>query len=215
MVQVLLTPSFFYHGIVRIPLFGCCPQHRTYRCWRNFELKRTLTFKERIYISFLLWKHIHHSDLFRYFPEVITIFLFKYAKQNEEKTRRRKRLSIFHIWAKYVFERRFTAKHLTMLGLFLTRSQSVRAKKKGKKRLRSFFASMLRRVKKSEKGKDSFFSSGFFGVVLPDFFPTRESNFCTAANSSVYQNVDLRTTYVGKIQHFLQNSAKCWQILKM
>ena len=32
----------------------------------------------------------------------------------------------------YVFERRFTAKHLTMFGFFLTYSQSVRAKKKGK-----------------------------------------------------------------------------------
>ena len=32
MLQVLLTPSVFYHGIVRMPLFGCCPQHRTYRC---------------------------------------------------------------------------------------------------------------------------------------------------------------------------------------
>ena len=47
--------------------------------------------------------------------------------------RRRKRSSIFHIRAKYVFEKRFMAKHLTMFGLFLTHSQSVRTKKEGEK----------------------------------------------------------------------------------
>ena len=41
---------------------------------------------------------------------------------------------MFHFQAKYVFERRFTAKHLTMFGFFLTYSQSVRAKKKKKEK---------------------------------------------------------------------------------
>ena len=39
----------------------------------------------------------------------------------------------FDIWSfimRHLGERRFTAKHLTMFGIFLTHSQSVRAKKK-------------------------------------------------------------------------------------
>ena len=60
-------------------------------------------------------------------------------KGKYKKGRRWKRVVLFHFQAKYVFERRFTAKHLTMFGFFLTYSQSVRAKKKkrrkGKKKL--------------------------------------------------------------------------------
>ena len=67
-------------------------------------------------------------------------FSFQLWKKKYKKGRRWKRVLIFHIQAKYVFERRFTAKHLTMFGFFLTYSQSVRA--------REFFF-----LKKGEKGQ--------------------------------------------------------------
>ena len=62
---------------------------------------------------------------------------------------------IIHFQAKYVFERRFTAKHLTMFGFFSTYSQSVRAKKK------------------------SFFDPGFNRCLNTDFPRSLRCNFLT------------------------------------
>ena len=83
---------------------------------------------------FLFEAGIHHWDTFRYFSGSKYDVFFSNMQKVIEKGRRWKRVLIFHFQAKYVFERRFTAKHLTMFGFFLTYSQSVRAKKKNEKK---------------------------------------------------------------------------------
>ena len=62
--------------------------------------------------------------------EVSKHFSFQRRKKGEEKGRRRKRILIVQIGAKYVFERRFTAKHLTTFGLFRVHLSTRRAEKR-------------------------------------------------------------------------------------
>ena len=117
---------FSYHEISRMPTYGCRLQHKAYSCRRNFEWKRKRAFSERFYISCLPSMYNFSGSKYD--------FSFQVWKKEIEKGRRWKRVLIIHFQAKYVFERRFTAKHLTMFGFFLTYSQSVRAKKKREKK---------------------------------------------------------------------------------
>ena len=101
-----------------MPTYGCRLQHKAYSCRRNFEWKRKRAFSERFHISCLPSMYNFSGSKYDLFFSIL------------KKGRRWKRIVISHFQAKYVFERRFTAKHLTMFGFFLTYSQSVRAKKK-------------------------------------------------------------------------------------
>ena len=85
MLHVLVTPSYFYNGIVRIPLFGCCPRHRTYCCWRNFEWKHAHGLSRNEFTSpFYFMSIFTIRILFAIFPEVRTYF------SNKQKCKRKK-----------------------------------------------------------------------------------------------------------------------------
>ena len=100
----------------------CTPYSFSSHHSSHLEWKRKRAFSERLYISGI--PSMYNFSGSKY------VFFFSIMKKELEKGRRWKRVLIFHFQAKYVFERRFTARHLTIFGFFLTYYQSVRAKKR-------------------------------------------------------------------------------------